>query len=158
MSARREIAVVKRHGEAGGGRIRIGGICRPHIIPPTAARNISIGLDQRFFIRCLNDATKIQLGANQEFEIDWEGEFQREVYQKRLPEFPPDVQREAIIKIQFSVLPSGLVGSAVLLQKGDTRLENITLEAFKTWRFSPLPGYVEQVNQSGVITFRFKLK
>jgi len=61
------------------------------------------------------------------------------------------------IKI-FAREPLGLVGSAVLLQKGDTRLENITLEAFKTWRFSPLPGYVEQVNQSGVITFRFKLK
>lgn len=108
--------------------------------------------------KLLQGSQKIQLDVNREFEIDWEGEFQREVYQKRLPEFPPDVQREAIIKIQFSVLPNGLVGSAVLLQKGDTRLENITLEAFKTWRFSPLPSYVEQVNQSGVITFRFKLE
>lgn len=108
--------------------------------------------------KLLQGTQKIQLDANQEFQIDWEGEFQREVYQQRLPEFPPDVEREAIIKIQFSVLPNGLVGSAVLQQKGDTRLENITLEAFKTWRFSPLPGYVEQVNQSGVITFRFKLK
>jgi TonB family protein len=108
--------------------------------------------------KLLQGTQKIQLDANREFEIDWEGEFQREVYQKRLPEFPPDVQREATIKIQFSVLPNGLVGSAVLLQKGDTRLENLTLEAFKTWRFNPLPGYVEQVNQSGVITFRFKLR
>ena len=108
--------------------------------------------------KLLQGSQKIQLDANREFEIDWEGEFQREVYQKRLPEFPPDVQREATIKIQFSILPSGLVGSAVLLQKGDTRLENLTLEAFKSWRFNPLPGYVEQVSQSGVITFRFKLK
>jgi TonB family protein len=108
--------------------------------------------------KLLQGTQKIQLDANREFEIDWEGEFQREVYQKRLPEFPPDVQREATIKIQFSVLPSGLVGSAMLLQKGDTRLENLTLEAFKTWRFNPLPDYLEQVNQNGVITFRFKLK
>jgi len=108
--------------------------------------------------KLLQGTQKIQIDANREFEIDWEGEMVREIYQKRLPEFPPDVQREAIIKIQFSVIPSGLVGSAVLLQKGDTRLENLTLEAFKTWRFNPLPEYVAQVTQSGIITFRFKLK
>jgi TonB family protein len=68
------------------------------------------------------------------------------------------VQREAIIKIKFTVLPNGLVGSAILLQKGDTKLENLTLEAFKTWRLNPLPSYASQVAQSGVITFRFKLR
>jgi TonB family protein len=108
--------------------------------------------------KLLESSQKIQITPNQQFEIDWEGELQREVYQKRLPEFPPDVQREATIKIQFSVFPNGLVGSAVLLQKGDTKLENLTLEAFKTWRFNPLPDYMEPVNQSGVIIFRFKLK
>jgi len=96
--------------------------------------------------------------VDQQFEIDWEGEIKREIYQRRIPEFPPDVQREATIKIRFTVLPNGLVGSAVLLQKGDTQLENLTVEAFKTWRFNPLPSYVEQVPQTGVITFHFKLK
>ncbi len=108
--------------------------------------------------KLLQGTQKIQIDARREFEIDWEGEMVREIYQKRLPEFPPDVQREATIKIQFTVLPNGLVGSAILLQKGDTRLENLTLEAFKTWRFNPLPDYVDQVGQTGVITFRFKLK
>ncbi|NOX37631.1 MAG: TonB family protein [Calditrichaeota bacterium] len=106
----------------------------------------------------LTGTQKVTQQLSKDFEIDWEGEIQREIYQKKLPEFPPDVQREATIKIKFTVLPNGLVGSAVLLQKGDTRLENLTLEAFKTWRFNPLPPYVEQVPQHGVITFRFKLK
>jgi TonB family protein len=108
--------------------------------------------------KLLEGTQRIELDANREFEIDWGGEIEREVYQKRLPEFPPDVQRQATIKIQFRVLPNGLVGSAVLQQKGDTKLENLTLEAFKTWRFSPLPDYVAQVSQTGVITFRFKLR
>jgi TonB family protein len=108
--------------------------------------------------KLLNGTQKIQIKSDQQFEIDWEGEIRREIYQKNLPEFPPEVQRGATIKIQFTVLPSGLVGSAVLLQKGDTRLENLTLETFKTWRFNPLPEYVEQVPQTGIITFHFKLR
>ncbi|UCF63969.1 MAG: TonB family protein [bacterium] len=122
-------------------------------------KQVEKGIFQKQLDEKLMEGTqKIQMDANREFEIDWGGEIEREVYQKRLPEFPPDVQREATIKIQFSVLPNGLVGSAVLRQKGDTKLENLTLEAFKTWRFSPLPDYVEQVAQNGVITFRFKLQ
>ncbi|GAB4342748.1 MAG: hypothetical protein Kow0037_30370 [Calditrichia bacterium] len=108
--------------------------------------------------KLLQGTQKVDININREFEIDWEGEIRREIYQKRLPEFPPEVQREATIKIKFTVLPNGLVGSAILLQKGDTRLENLTLETFKTWRFNPLPEYVDQKPQSGIITFRFKLK
>lgn len=108
--------------------------------------------------KLLEGTQKVQINPDRQFEIDWEGEIKREIYQRRLPEFPPEVQREATIKIKFTVLPNGIVGNAVLLQKGNTRLENLTLEAFKTWRFNPLPDYVEPVAQTGVITFRFKLE
>jgi TonB family protein len=107
--------------------------------------------------KLLTGTQKVEINVDRNFDIDWEGEIKREIYQRRLPEFPPDVQREATIKIQFSVLPNGMVGSALIIQKGDTKLENLTLEAFKTWRFNPLPDYVDQVQQTGVITFRFKL-
>ncbi|MEJ2536225.1 MAG: TonB family protein [Calditrichia bacterium] len=108
--------------------------------------------------KLMEGSQKVDISSDKNFEIDWEGEIKREIYQKKLPEFPPEVQREATIKIQFTVLPNGLVGSAVLLQKGDTKLENLTLESFKSWRFNPLPEYVEQVPQTGIITFHFKLK
>lgn len=108
--------------------------------------------------KLLTGTQPVDISVDKEFEIDWMGDIQREIYQKRLPEFPEDVQREAVIKIRFTVLPNGLVGSAVLLQKGDTRLENITLETFKTWRFNPLPDHLESEPQTGIITFRFKLK
>lgn len=106
----------------------------------------------------LTGTQQVDINSDKEFEIDWMGDIKREIYQKRLPEFPEDVQREAVIKIRFTVLPNGLVGSAVLMQKGDTRLENITMETFKTWRFNPLPGHLESEPQTGIITFRFKLK
>ena len=108
--------------------------------------------------KLLSGSQKVDINVDRQFEIDWQGEIKREIYQKRLPEFPPEVQQEATIKIQFSILPNGLVGSAVILQKGDTRLENLTLEAFKTWRFNPLPDYVDPAPQSGIISFHFKLK
>jgi TonB family protein len=108
--------------------------------------------------KLLQGTQKVNIDLNSEFEIDWMGDIKREISQKKLPTFPPDVQREATIKIQFTILPNGLVGSAVLLQKGDTKLENVTLETFKTWRFNPLPEYVTQESQSGIITFRFKLE
>ncbi|RMG60819.1 MAG: TonB family protein [Calditrichaeota bacterium] len=108
--------------------------------------------------RPVEGTPKVVVPLRENFEIDWQGNLQREIYQKRLPEFPPGVQREATIRIRFSVLPNGLVGSTVLLQKGDTQLENLTLEAFKTWRFNPLPPSVPQTEQTGIITFHFKLK
>jgi outer membrane biosynthesis protein TonB len=108
--------------------------------------------------RLLTGTQKVDINLDRAFEIDWMGDIKREIYQKRLPEFPEDVHREAVIKIKFNVLPNGLVGYAVLMQKGDTRLENLTLETFKTWRFNPLPNYLEQASQTGIITFRFKLR
>lgn len=115
---------------------------------------IKKGADEKM----LTGTQKVDINLDKAFEIDWMGDIKREVYQKRLPEFPEDVHREAVIKIKFTVLPNGLVGSAVLLQKGDTRLENLTLETFKTWRFNPLPTYVKQESQTGIITFQFKLR
>ncbi len=106
----------------------------------------------------LTGTQKVDINPDKEFEIDWMGDIKREIYQKRLPEFPEEVQREAVIRIRFTVLPNGLVGSAVLTQKGDTRLENITMETFKTWRFNPLPDHLQSEPQTGIITFRFKLR
>ena len=108
--------------------------------------------------KLLTGTQKVDINLDRAFEIDWMGDIKREIYQKRLPEFPEDVHQDAVIKIKFTVLPNGLIGFAVLMQKGDTRLENLTLETFKTWRFNPLPNYVEQVSQTGIITFRFKLR
>ncbi len=83
----------------------------------------------------------------------------RTILYKVIPEYPEGLNKEAVVRIRFSVLPSGLVGTAVLVTKGgDATLERLTLDAFKQWRFNPLPSDVPQVEQEGVITFRWILR
>ncbi len=82
----------------------------------------------------------------------------RTVIHRVLPQYPPGLVREATVKISFTVLPSGVIARAVPILKGDAELEKIALEAFRQWRFNPLPRDAEQRPQQGVITFRFVLK
>ena len=82
----------------------------------------------------------------------------RQVITEVLPEYPPGLNKEAVIKIRFTVLPNGTVGEMVPILKGDTTLEELTLRAFRQWRFNPLPPDLPQISQAGVITFRYILK
>jgi protein TonB len=91
------------------------------------------------------------------YEISWEG-FEREVQYDPLPTYPPGVNKEVRIKIRITVLPDGTVGDMIPLQKGDVTLETITMKALKQWRLNPLEPSASQVNQSGVVTFRFVLE
>ena len=81
----------------------------------------------------------------------------REIIENPLPEYPSGLQKEAIVKLFFSVLPNGDVGDIRLVQKGETRLENEAISKLKQWRFNPLPEGDETI-QTGEITFIFKLR
>ena len=96
--------------------------------------------------------------SEQPFFIEGEAA-RRTILVKVIPDYPAGVNKEAVVRIRFSVLPSGLVGKAVLLKKGgEAALEQLTLEAFRQWRFNPLPADVPQVEQEGIITFRWILR
>ncbi len=81
----------------------------------------------------------------------------REIMENPLPEYPPGLQKEAVVKLFFSVLPNGNVGDIRLVQKGATRLENEAISKLKQWRFNPLEKGDGTI-QSGEITFIFKLR
>ncbi len=83
---------------------------------------------------------------------------ERTVVHRVIPQYPSGLAREAVVKISFTVLPSGVIARAAPILKGDATLEKIALEAFRQWRFNPLPPDIEQKEQQGVITFRFVLK
>ena len=83
---------------------------------------------------------------------------QRKILVKIIPQYPENIQQEAIVKIRFSVLPNGLIGDMIPIIKGNDFLERITLEAFKQWRFNPLPQNVPQLPEQGTITFKYLLK
>ncbi len=101
---------------------------------------------------------KTSAGKAQPFVIEGEAA-KRTILVKVIPKYPEGINREAVVRIRFTVLPNGMVGRAVLVRKsGEATLERITLAAFRQWRFNALPPDVPQVEQEGIITFRWVLK
>ncbi len=82
---------------------------------------------------------------------------ERSILTKVIPEYPEGVEKEATIRIRFTVLPDGRVGQMIPIQKDYPRLEEITIRALKQWRFNPLPSGAEQSAVQGIITFRYEL-
>jgi TonB family protein len=82
----------------------------------------------------------------------------RAVVYRVIPEYPENLQKQAIVKISFTVLPNGHVGDMIPVIKSDAQLEKITLDAFRQWRFNPLPADVPQRPEKGIITFRYLLR
>lgn len=94
--------------------------------------------------------------SNSPFTIEGKAA-ERTILKKVIPEYPSGVEKEAIIKIRFTVLPDGRVGQMIVVQRDYPELEQITMEALEQWRFNPLPPSTEQTSVQGVITFRYEL-
>ena len=91
------------------------------------------------------------------YDIDWGGKGQRKIYSYTLPPYPPGVQKEIDIRLRFSILPDGTVGTIIPLIKADTRLENAAINSLRQWRFEPLAPSQKQVQQTAVIVFPYRL-
>jgi TonB family protein len=96
--------------------------------------------------------------ADQAYQLEWLGGGKRRVLEKFLPAYPPGLQKELGIKLKFMVLPDGSLDQILPVKKGDPMLEELTLKAFKRWKFEPLSAKAEQKPQAGMITFTFRLK
>ncbi len=120
--------------------------------PPTTADDLDFGGRDI-------QASALDLGKGVQVPFRIEGEAaSRAVIHRVLPAFPPGLQQEAVVKIRFMLLPSGVVANARPVLKGDAELEKAALDAFRQWQFSALPPDAEQKSQQGVITFRFILR
>ncbi len=87
------------------------------------------------------------------YKLEWEGEIERST---RFQELPVNTTNSnATITVIFEVLPNGRVGIIIPRVKMNPELEKEVMRVLRTWRFSPLPSGVPQVNQRGTITFRF---
>jgi len=72
---------------------------------------------------------------------------------------PPYTEKvNALIRVQITVDPRGRVIRQIPLLKGNPSLEQAVLETLREWRFNPLPPNAPQENQTGVVTFRFRLE
>ncbi len=81
---------------------------------------------------------------------------------RKIIERPPlpqvKVKVEAEIEMTIWVLPNGMVDRVIPALKGDAELEMVASQYLKQWRFAPLPGDQDQVEQSGTIPIKFKLQ
>ncbi len=73
-----------------------------------------------------------------------------------LPAYPEKVNAD--IKIRIKVDPQGRVVERFVMLKGNPSLEQAALAALQRWRFNALPTHVPQENQTGIITFRFRVQ
>lgn len=92
------------------------------------------------------------------FNIDFGGKGKRKIYSYVLPAYPEGVQKEADIKLRFSILPDGTVGSIFPITKADSRLERAAINSLRQWRFEPLSPRQPQVEQTAIITFPYRLR
>jgi TonB family protein len=89
------------------------------------------------------------------YELRWEGDIDRQPIRNPLPNYTSEV--EAIITIRFTVRPNGTVGELRPLRRTDPALEDEVMRTLRSWSFNRLPSNAPQVDQVGVITFRFVL-
>ncbi len=80
----------------------------------------------------------------------------REAVYAPLPRF---VDKQNVdLSFQITVNPSGRVVGARPVLKGNPALEQEVRRVLQQWRFNPLPAGAPQANQTGRITFRFRVE
>ncbi len=118
----------------------------------------SLSLDDELLTGNRNDAMSEQLVEGEMFTISWDEGAPRNKLSGSLPSFPSNVNRAATVKLSFAVAPDGSIVFTTPFTKSDPKLEKVSMDALRSWRFSPLEKSQLQTNQHGVITFVFKLQ
>lgn len=89
------------------------------------------------------------------YHIEWEGKVNRIKTGGELPRFPHGVKESAIVRFRVVVLPDGTIERIFPLEKANPDFERVAFEALRTWKFNPIN---EDVKQSGIVTFNFKVE
>lgn len=98
-------------------------------------------------------------GKNLSYDIEWSNKnLSRNLEIFQLPKYPKNLNVETQIRVKLFIEPSGFVSDAIVLQKGNTQLENISLKEVKKWKFEALQSGHSQQTQSCIVTFKFILK
>ncbi|MGE5458009.1 MAG: TonB family protein [Methanococcaceae archaeon] len=97
-------------------------------------------------------------GNGDGYDLDFGGKGSRRIYSYILPKYPDGVSKEIDVKLRFTILPDGTVGTISPLMKSDTRLENAAINSLRQWRFEPLPERQKQIEQTAVIVFPYRLR
>jgi protein TonB len=74
----------------------------------------------------------------------------------QLPHY--DEKVNAVIQVRITVDPNGRIVRVLPLRKGNPTLEEAVMQALGQWLFNPLGPGSPRDNQTGTITFRFRLE
>jgi protein TonB len=74
----------------------------------------------------------------------------------QLPNY--DEKVNAVIQVRITVDPNGRIVRVLPLRKGNPTLEDAVMQALRQWLFNPLGPGAPRENQTGTITFRFRLE
>ncbi len=109
-------------------------------------------------VTTVGQGNKAQGAGSFGYDIDWGGQGTRKIYSYIIPAYPEGVNKEIDIRLKFSILPDGTVGTILPLTKADTRLENAAINSLRQWRFESLDPGQKQVEQTAVIVFPYRLQ
>jgi outer membrane biosynthesis protein TonB len=98
------------------------------------------------------------VGKSVSASMQWSGGGTRKKISGALPEYPEGVKVETQIKIELTVSPDGSVKSLRPAQKGNMKLEEVSLKETRLWKFEPLHASSPQRDQACVVTFNFQLR
>ena len=96
-------------------------------------------------------------GAQEEAAAPYDIEgLDRDPQRAPLPRYAEKVN--ARIRVQITVNPEGRIVRRIPLRKANPQLEAAVMSALQQWRFNALPPGAPQQNQTGTITFTFRLE
>jgi TonB family protein len=96
-------------------------------------------------------------GVGDGYSIDFGGRI-RKIYSYIIPDYPDGVSKQADVRLRFNIMADGTVGRISTLTKVDGKLENAAINSLRLWRFEPLSPGQNQVEQTVIITFPFRLQ
>lgn len=97
-------------------------------------------------------------GGGAGYSVQWGQGLVRRKLAGALPKYPAGVTTGGLVQILAVVQPNGAVKSVQPQQKVNARLEEAAMNAVRYWKFEALPTTMKQVDQTCIISFRFKLK
>ncbi len=119
---------------------------------PALSQNNNLPDNQDFFEQFSEELMKSE--SEQNFQL--EGEVvSRKIVNKVLPKYPDGLQKNAKVKLRFSLSPQGTVSNIVIIKRANPLLEKVSREAFAQWKFNPI---LSEQNQTGFITFVYQIK
>ena len=130
-------------------------LLQPNLNQTNVSNNLNIGQTNTgtgITLDGLGEEIRTQTGKFGHWEM--KGEIiNRTIIRQVLPEFPPNIQKNGVVTIQFNVLPNGSVQNPVITRKSEPEFEVAAISSIRQWVFN-----IADKTHTGQISFNFKLE